>query len=84
MGQAEVIQLGRNKVLGRDQSGKGTAQPTTYADSDSLEVSNLARYQFQDIFPVNISAIDLSFDNSDQIEEYTVEFAVQSYSRIEA
>ena len=84
MGQAEVIQLGRNKVLGRDQSGKGTAQPTTYADSDSLDVSNLARYQFQDIFPVNISAIDLSFDNSDQIEEYTVEFAVQSYSRIEA
>ena len=84
MGQAEVIQLGRNKIHGRDQSGKGTAQPTTYADSDSLEVANLARYQFQDIWPVNISAIDLSYDNSDQIEEYTVEFAVQSYSRIEA
>ena len=84
MGQAEVIQLGRNTKLGRDQDAGGTATPTTYAQSDSLEVANLARYQFQDIWPVNISAIDLSFDNSDQIEEYTVEFAVQSYSRIEA
>ena len=84
MGNAEVIQLGRNKILGRDQSQKGTATPTKYADSDNLDVANLARYQFQDIWPVNISAIDLSYDNSDQIEEYTVEFAVQSYSRIEA
>ena len=84
MGQAEVIQLGRNVDLGRDQKQGGTATPTTYADSDALEVANLARYQFQDIWPVNISAIDLSYDNSDQIEEYTVEFAVQSFSRIAA
>ena len=83
MGNAEVIQLGRNKILGRDQSQKGTATPTTYKDSDNLDVANLARYQFQDIWPVNISAIDLSYENSDQIEEFTVEFAVQSYSKIE-
>ena len=84
MGNAEVIQLGRNKKKGRDQGQKGTATATKYVDSDGLEVANLARYQFQDIWPVNISAIDLSYENSDQIEEYTVEFAVQSYSRIEA
>ena len=84
MGNAEVIQLGRNAALGRDQKQGGTATATTYKDSDALDVANLARYQFQDIWPVNLSAIDLSYENSDQIEEYTVEFAVQSYSRIEA
>ena len=30
----------------------------------------------EDIFPTNISAIDLSFDSSDAIEEFTVEFQV--------
>jgi hypothetical protein len=34
------------------------------------------KYIFEDIFPTNISAIDLSFDTSDAIEEFTVEFQV--------
>ena len=39
---------------------------------DGLEIR---RYQFVNIFPVAISAIDLSWDSGDQIEEYTVDFA---------
>ena len=31
--------------------------------------------------PTNVSQIDLSYDNSDQIEEFTVEFQVNSWSR---
>ena len=34
------------------------------------------------MWPVNVSSIDLSYENSDQIEEFTVEFAVQSYTRV--
>ena len=34
-------------------------------------------YKFYGIFPTNISAIDLSYDTGDTIEEFTVEFQVQ-------
>ena len=33
-------------------------------------------YTFQDIFPTSVSAIDLSADSSNAIEEFTVEFQV--------
>ena len=39
-------------------------------------VADDVSYKFEDIFPTNISAIDLSFDTSDAIEEFTVEFQV--------
>jgi hypothetical protein len=32
-----------------------------------------------DIFPTAVSAIDLSYDSGDTIEEFTVEFQVQSF-----
>jgi hypothetical protein len=35
------------------------------------------RYDFRGTFPTNISAIDLSYDTADAIEEFTVEFQVQ-------
>ena len=37
---------------------------------------DIATYEFQDIFPTNISAIDVSYDTTDTIEEFTVEFQV--------
>lgn len=37
----------------------------------------LKTYQFFGIFPTNVSSIDLSYDSSDTIEEFTVEFQVQ-------
>lgn len=39
-----------------------------------------ATYKFYSIFPTNISAIDLSYDSSDTIEEFTVEFQVQYWT----
>ena len=33
----------------------------------------------QSIFPTSLSAIDLSYDTGDTIEEFTVEFQVQSF-----
>ena len=37
----------------------------------------LAQYKFVDIFPTTIAAIDLSYDTTDTIEEFTVDFQVQ-------
>lgn len=37
----------------------------------------IREYVFHDIFPTNISPIDLSYESSDTIEEFTVEFQVQ-------
>lgn len=69
MVNAKVFQLGRGSVpSSRDNTG----------DSNAV----LAEYEFVDIFPTNVSAIDLSYDSSDTVEEFTVEFAVQSFNII--
>ena len=65
MGQATVYQLGRNVT-----SQQGSNSPAT--DSNIL-----AQYKFVDIFPSTVSSIDLSYDSSDAIEEFTVDFQVQ-------
>ncbi len=62
MANATVIQLNRNASSMNATSSAG--------------VANAKEYKFEDIFPTNISAIDLSFDSSDAIEEFTVEFQV--------
>mgnify|MGYP001354701729 CR=1 FL=1 len=65
MVNAMVYQLGRGSVR---ESANNTGE------NNSL----LAQYEFVDIFPTNVSQIDLSYDSSDTIEEFTVEFQVQS------
>lgn len=37
----------------------------------------MRKYRFFDVFPTNISEIPLSYDSSDQLEEFTVELQVQ-------
>jgi hypothetical protein len=69
MSNATVYQLGRGSTI----------NSTTNAGSDS---SILAAYKFVDIFPTSVSNIDLSYDSGDTIEEFTVEFQVQSYEII--
>ncbi len=44
------------------------------------ESSVLRTYKFYDIFPTNISAIELSYDSTNQVEEFTVEFQVQYFT----
>lgn len=72
MRNAKVYQLGRGDVT-REQ-GAGTPGSANI----------LAQYRFVDIYPVNISAIDLSYDNTDTIEEFTVDFAVQFWYPVDA
>ena len=77
MKTAQVFQLGR----GSDSPSK-KPNDGTYANSadNTGNVAILKAYDFQDIFPVSVSAIDLSYDSGDTIEEFTVEFAVNSFS----
>ena len=58
------------------QLGRGSSKAST--DSSGNENVVLKEYEFIDIFPTRVSAIDLSYDTGDTIEEYTVEFQVQS------
>ena len=69
MTNATVFQLGRgSQKESRDNSGSNNAV--------------LKEYEFVDIFPTAISAIDLSYDTSDAIEEFTVDFQVQSFNMV--
>ena len=65
MVNAKVYQLGRGSEKS-SQNNSGTENVV------------LKEYEFQNIFPTNVSAIDLSYDTGDTIEEFTVEFQVQS------
>jgi hypothetical protein len=67
MGQATVYQLGRGSSERQSLSANTTTSTV------------LAQYKFVDIFPTNISQIDLSYDTSDTIEEFTVEFQVNYF-----
>ena len=71
MADADVYQLGRGgKVGARSNSSAG-------------EVSTvLKQYKMQGIFPISLAAIDLSYDTGDTIEEFAVEFAVQSFNPV--
>jgi hypothetical protein len=62
------------KQFKRSQSNTGFNTPV----GSGLEAAAL--YKFYDIFPTNISQIDLSYDTSDAIEEFTVEFQVQYWT----
>jgi hypothetical protein len=65
MANAIVKQLGRN------------ASTTGFGNNSGGGLRPVAQYKFYDIFPTNVSQIDLSYDTSDTIEEFTVEFQVQ-------
>lgn len=41
-----------------------------------------ATYQFINVFPTNVSAIDLDFGSNDAIEEFTVELQVQYWNKV--
>jgi hypothetical protein len=66
--------------LGRGGSSRMEASTTNFGDKAGGPVTPLRTYMFYDIFPTNVSQIDLSYDTSDTIEEYTVEFQVQYWT----
>ena len=57
-------------------------QPDAYVHQLDRDGSTLRTYKFHDIFPTNISAIDLSYETVDSVEEFTVEFQVQWWEAI--
>ena len=65
MTNAKVFQLGR----GKEKSSK---------NSEGTSNAVLKEYEFIDIFPTTVSEIALSYDTGDTIEEFDVEFQVQS------
>ena len=58
------------------QLGRGSSKASTNSSGNENVV--LKEYEFIDIWPSSVSSIDLSYDTGDTIEEYTVEFQVQS------
>ena len=68
---ADVYQLGRG--------GKAGARSNSSAGEASVV---LKQYKMQGIFPISLAAIDLSYDTGDTIEEFAVEFAVQSFNPV--
>ena len=71
MVNAKVFQLGR---------GATVSSSTNAGDRNAV----LREYEFIDIFPTSVSSIDLSYDSSDTIEEFVVDFAVQSFKFVNA
>ena len=62
------------------QLGRGKLKEATTNNEDTSDQSPLRTYTFKDIFPTNISQIDLSYDTGDTIEEFTVEFQVNYFT----
>ena len=71
MVNAKVFQLGR---------GSTPSSQTNAGDRNAV----LREYEFIDIFPTSVSSIDLSYDSSDTIEEFVVDFQVQSFKFVDA
>ena len=67
---AYVWQLGRNGV-----TSNTTGKLVGLSEGDTVPI--LKAYKFHGIFPTNVSAIELSYDQPDTIEEFTVDLQVQ-------
>lgn len=63
----------------------GTSAPAEFKSNAEViqygQAGNILRtYSFEGIWPLNISAVDLNWESGDQIEEFTVEFAVDLWT----
>ena len=72
-----VSQLDRNTSAVGTQVPKPGSPKTASEGAQGLPHQVLRQYRFVDVFPTNISAIDLDFGSNDAIEEFTVEMQVQ-------
>ena len=69
-------------TINKMNDGTGLTDPESYqADAYVYQLARdggiLRSYHFYDVFPTNISTIDLSYETTDTIEEFTVELQVQ-------
>jgi len=68
--------------INEHRNGTGILNPADYQADLTIEQLNRQNETIKEIiirgaFPVNVAGIDLSYDTTDTIEEYTVEFAYQ-------
>ena len=61
------------------QLGRGVKPASTGHLSTDNKSSVLRTYKFEGIFPTEVSSIDLSYDSSDTVEEFTVTFQLQNF-----
>ena len=61
----------------------GRAGVTGTTPSSDTQVPVLKQYRFYGTFPTNVSAIDLSYDSTDQIEDFTVDLQVQWFDALD-
>jgi hypothetical protein len=69
-------------TINKVNDGTGLTDPEAYqADAYVYQLGRdggiLRSYHFYDVFPTNISTIDLSYETTDTLEEFTVELQVQ-------
>jgi len=69
-------------TINKMNDGTGLTDPEAYqADAYVYQLGRdggiLRSYHFYDVFPTNISTIDLSYETTDTLEEFTVELQVQ-------
>ena len=69
-------------VINKMSDATGIVDPEAYQKDATVKQldrdgSVLRSYKFWDIFPTNISTIDLSYETTDTLEEFTVELQVQ-------
>ena len=68
--------------INEHRNGTGILNPADYQADLTIEQLNRQNETIKEIilrgaFPVNVAGIDLSYDTTDTLEEYTVEFAYQ-------
>ena len=71
-------------TINKLNDGTGETDPALYQVDAKVhqldrEGRTLRKYVFKDVFPTNISAIDLSYETTDTIQEFTVEMQVHFY-----
>lgn len=77
---ARVHQLGRNTIKSTNVAQPGPGNAPIKAGSN---VPVLKSYLFHGVFPTNVGAIEVSYDNSDTIEEFTVDLQVQWWDALD-
>lgn len=76
---AIVKQFGRSSL---SSAQSNVTSPTLTTAGEQIPV--LKAYKFYGIFPTAVSAIDLSYDSSDTIEEFTVDLQVQWWDALDS
>ena len=69
-------------TINKMSDGTGVVDPEAYQKDATVKQldrdgSVLRSYKFWDIFPTNVSTIDVSYETTDTIEEFTVEMQVR-------